>query len=79
MAPDSGSTPEDASAHTWTSVERGAFMFGRCDRCGFQSPARRASHSLESDMRAHEILCAAEAVVGDTTESPPREPSTLRG
>ncbi len=79
MAPDSGSTPEDASAPTWTSVERGAFMFGRCDRCGFQSPARRAIHSLESDMRAHEVLCHAEEAVGGTTESRPPEPSTVRG
>ena len=79
MAPDSRSTPEDASAHTWTPVERGAFMFGRCDCCGFQSPARRASHSVESDMRAHEVLCHAEHEVGGAPESPPPERSTVRG
>ena len=79
MAPDSRSTPEDSSAPTWTSVERGAFMFGRCDRCGFESPARRAIQSVESDMSAHEVLCHSVEVVGGATEFPPPEPSTLRG
>src|SRR3546814_9883389 len=31
MAPDSRSTPEDSSAPTWTSLERGALMFGRSE------------------------------------------------
>jgi hypothetical protein len=79
MAPDSRSTAEDASAPTWTSVERGAFMVGRCDRCGFESPARRASYSVESDMRTHSILCRAEEAVGGASESLPPEPSTVRG
>ena len=79
MAPDSRSTAEDPSGATWTSVERGAFMFGRCERCGFESPARRANHSLESDMRAHTILCQAEESVGGAQESLPPEPSALRG
>ena len=78
MAPDSRSTAEDASTPRWTIVERGAFMFGRCDRCGSQSPARRAGHSIESDMRAHAILCLAEEAVTDATESLPPEPSTSR-
>ena len=54
-------------------------MFGRCDRCGFESPARRAIQSVESDMSAHEVLCHSEEVVGGATEFPPPEPSTLRG
>lgn len=44
---------------TWTVAEHGAFLVGQCPVCGFQSAARRARYSVESDMRAHEILCHA--------------------
>jgi hypothetical protein len=43
----------------WTVEFRGAFTFGRCLVCGFESPARRARYSAEADMRAHELLCGA--------------------
>ncbi|MDC5697285.1 hypothetical protein OO014_08455 [Intrasporangium calvum] len=49
-----------APAASWTPFERGRFMFGRCDICGFETPARRASYSVGVDMQAHALLCRAE-------------------
>ena len=54
---DSGS--EEAGKPTWGLVDRGNFVVGQCEVCGFTSPARRARYSAESDMLAHEILCHA--------------------
>lgn len=54
-------------------------MFGRCDLCGFETPARRASYSVEMDMTAHAVLCHPATVAGDdvaVTGSEP-EPATL--
>ena len=49
---------------TWTIAERGSFVVGTCEACGYTSPARRARFTAESDMLAHEILC-------DSRESAP--------
>ncbi|HET8986934.1 MAG TPA: hypothetical protein VFN43_00350 [Humibacillus sp.] len=50
--------PPDAPAPApWTVAERGSFLLGCCETCGWTSPARRARHSVETDLRAHEVLC----------------------
>ena len=53
------SPPARTAAPTWTLVDRGNFVVGMCDACGYTSPARRARFSAVSDMQAHEILCEA--------------------
>ncbi|GAA6527357.1 hypothetical protein [Intrasporangium sp. DVR] len=65
MAADATREPEPVRGTTWTTLERGAFMFGRCDACGFETPARRASYSLEMDRDAHTVLCHAQPVAPD--------------
>ncbi len=59
--------PSDAVP--WDLVHRGSFIVGRCTACGFTGPARRASYTVEGDMRAHEVLCGAsrQAVVIEAT------------
>ncbi|MEO7752871.1 MAG: hypothetical protein ABIS35_05605 [Terracoccus sp.] len=53
----------------WDVVRNGAFLVGRCSDCGFSGPARRAGHSVETDMRTHEVLCGSsrQAVVLEAT------------
>ncbi len=53
----------------WDVVRNGSFLVGRCGACGFSGPARRADYSVETDMRAHEVLCGSsrEAVVLEAT------------
>jgi hypothetical protein len=56
----------DAGLHAgsrWTLLEQGRFVVGRCDDCGFATPARRARASAESDLLAHADLCEAPLVV----------------
>ena len=48
---------------SWTLVERGSFMFGRCDECAFATPARRARYSVDADMGAHAVICHANRTV----------------
>jgi len=67
-------------------MERGSFLFGRCRFCGFHSAGRRARYSVESDMRAHDVLChaaqdfpeAAEEVRGTTRSSSDPRPEPVR-
>ncbi|MDV3223273.1 hypothetical protein [Intrasporangium sp.] len=77
MAP--GADPEPAEVPSWTATERGAFMFGCCDRCGFQSPGRRARYSVESDMRAHALLCGPAHLAEDPAESSSPAPAAVDG
>src|SRR3954468_14558238 len=67
-----GSTP----AGSWTIVEQGSFLIGRCEGCGFVSAARRARFSAESDMRAHELLCRQEGSSEQTADEPAGAPSS---
>ena len=76
----------DAGPHassSWRLVEQGSFVLGRCEVCGFTSAARRARFSAESDMRAHELLCAAATdLAGDapdtgTVPSVPKDASAV--
>lgn len=76
-APDAGSMPEPAEVPGWTAFERGAFMFGRCDGCGFQTPGRRAQYSLETDMRAHTLLCRSAQLVDDLAKPTPPSPAAV--
>lgn len=60
----------------WALVERGSFLFGRCDACGYQTPGRRARYSAEADMGAHAVICHASRTVGlddvpEDVEAPP--------
>lgn len=58
--------PPDAPAPApWSVVERASFLVGRCDACAWTSPARRARFSVETDMRAHEVLCRSAAGVDE--------------
>lgn len=59
MRPEPRSDSDGGSEPGWSVVERGSFLFGRCAGCGFHSAGRRARYSVESDMRAHEVLCHA--------------------
>ncbi len=54
-------------------------MFGCCDRCGFQSPGRRARYSVESDMRAHALLCGPAHLAEDPAESSSPAPAAVDG
>jgi hypothetical protein len=68
MCPDPRSITEAGETAGWTLIERGSFVFGRCDLCGFHSPGRRARYSVESDMCAHTVLCHSSEVVGDVSD-----------
>ena len=57
MSTDAGLDAGRDGERSWSLVERGSFVLGRCEACGFQSPARRARFSAESDIRAHEVVC----------------------
>ncbi|GAA1983496.1 hypothetical protein GCM10009817_26140 [Terrabacter lapilli] len=47
----------DAAPRGWLLEQRGSFVLGRCDGCGFTTAARRARFSVESDMEAHVAGC----------------------
>ena len=63
MSPDPGPAP-DPPDRRWTLVHQGAFVRGRCDACGYVSPARRARATVESDLEAHEVLSQASEELG---------------
>lgn len=47
----------DPTPRGWLLEQRGSFVLGRCDGCGYTTSARRARFSVESDMEAHAAGC----------------------
>ncbi|ADU49455.1 hypothetical protein Intca_2960 [Intrasporangium calvum DSM 43043] len=79
MAADAERAPDPPLVPSWSPFERGPFMFGRCDLCGFETPARRASYSVEMDMTSHAVLCHSTppAVADIEVTGSESEPATL--
>ena len=51
-----GEAPGEASGG-WLVEQRGSFLVGRCDACGYTTAARRARFSMETDMLRHGAEC----------------------
>ncbi|HHU11020.1 MAG TPA: hypothetical protein GXZ60_13555 [Intrasporangiaceae bacterium] len=45
-------------APTWTMIDKGSFVLGRCEVCGWTSPARRAYATVEREGIKHAEVCA---------------------
>ncbi|EWT02615.1 hypothetical protein N865_02375 [Intrasporangium oryzae NRRL B-24470] len=43
----------------WTFLERGSFLIGCCEVCGYTTAARRARYTAESDLATHDLTCVA--------------------
>ncbi|WP_374970568.1 hypothetical protein [Terrabacter sp. BE26] len=61
MATDADPTAENGPAGSWVLEQRGSFVLGRCEACGFTTSARRARFSVETDMLAHTPVCVGAA------------------
>lgn len=47
----------DSPAQPWVIVERGSFVFAKCEACGWLSSARRAYASAEKEGMKHMEAC----------------------
>lgn len=52
-----GIVPE-SPAPTWTMIDKGSFVIGHCEVCGWTSPARRAYATVEREGIKHAAVCA---------------------